>query len=437
MKKTILSCLVIFFVTYAQAQVPGLVNYQGRVSVGTTNFNSPPNGLFKFALTNSTGSTYYWTNDGTGSAGGQPTNAVSLTVSKGLYSVLLGDTSIANMTAIPASVWANPDVRLRVWFDDGVPAHGSQQLSPDQRLAPTAYLGDGVVSSAKIATGAVTAANIASGAVGSAALAPGAVAAPVSVAGTTQTAVANTAYVATNSSPTVFTLPASANVGDVVQISGAGPGGWSVNPFWNLQVNTAGLNWASVASSADGTHLAAVIANGGIYTSTNYGPWTLQTAGLASSALWQSIASSADGTHLIAAVLAGGLYTSTNSGVSWTQSTVGLPGSAAWTAVASSADGTHLVAVVSPGGIYTSTNSGASWTLQAGASTSAAWQAVASSADGSDLVAAISGSGSGIYTSTNFGVSWTLQATGLPANQNWGALASSTDGHSSDCGLEF
>lgn len=33
-----------------RAQVPQMINYQGRVTVGTTNFNSPPNGIFKFAL---------------------------------------------------------------------------------------------------------------------------------------------------------------------------------------------------------------------------------------------------------------------------------------------------------------------------------------------------------------------------------------------------
>ena len=90
-------------------------------------------------------------------------------MSKGLYSVLLGDTAVAGMpTAIPASVWANPDVRLRVWFNDGT--NGSQLLTPDQRLAPNSYLADGSVSGAALATGAVTSAKIANGAVGGAQL---------------------------------------------------------------------------------------------------------------------------------------------------------------------------------------------------------------------------------------------------------------------------
>jgi hypothetical protein len=78
------------------------------------------------------------------------------------------------MTAIPASVWANADVRLRVWFNDGT--NGSQLLTPDQRLAPTGYLPDGSVAAAAIASGAVTSTKIANGAVGSTQIAAGAVA---------------------------------------------------------------------------------------------------------------------------------------------------------------------------------------------------------------------------------------------------------------------
>jgi formylglycine-generating enzyme required for sulfatase activity len=118
------------------AQVPQLINYQGRVAVGATNFDG--SGSFKFALVDAAGGATYWSNDGTSAAGSQPTAAVALTVTKGLYSVQLGDTTLPNMTAIPATVFANPDVRLRVWFDDGT-ANGSQLLTPDQRLAAVGY----------------------------------------------------------------------------------------------------------------------------------------------------------------------------------------------------------------------------------------------------------------------------------------------------------
>src|SRR4030095_3331867 len=139
------------------AQVPQLVNYQGRVAVDAVNFEGT--GQFKFALVNADGTTTFWSNDDSSVAGSEPAAAVALTVSKGLYSVLLGDIALANMSAIPASAFTNPDVRVRVWFADGV--NGSQLLTPDQRLAPAAYLADGAVTSATIADAAITGGKIA------------------------------------------------------------------------------------------------------------------------------------------------------------------------------------------------------------------------------------------------------------------------------------
>ena len=170
----VLFCLYSFTLVL-HAQVPSQINYQGRVVVGTTNFDG--SGQFKFALVDAAGTTTYWSNDGTSVNGSQPTNAVTLTVTKGLYSVLLGDNSITNMTALPGSVFNNADVRLRVWFNNGVV--GSQLLTPDQRLGTVGYafmadnIKDGAVTSAKLGTGAVGATNIANGAVGSTQLASG------------------------------------------------------------------------------------------------------------------------------------------------------------------------------------------------------------------------------------------------------------------------
>ncbi len=165
MQRIILSVVAVLALlgSTVQAQVPQIINYQGRVQVGTTNFDGT--GQFKFALVNQNGSVTYWSNDGTSTAGSQPTNAVSLSVAKGLYSVLLGDTSVAGMTgAIPPSVFSNPDVRLRVWFNNGT--NGSQLLTPDQRIASTGYammagnVPNGAITSEKIAGGAVTSSQI-------------------------------------------------------------------------------------------------------------------------------------------------------------------------------------------------------------------------------------------------------------------------------------
>ncbi len=213
MKTTILAVIAlgITLALTAHAQVPGIINYQGRIVDGGTNFNGT--GLFKFALvdggtntasqatatavTNShfvTGITITFGGSGYASAptvtitggGGSsaaatstisggvvvnitvtnagsgytsvPTvtiappppnilyatfwsngvNTVSLPVTKGLYSVLLGDTTITNMSSsIPATAFTNATVQLRVWFNDGV--NGLQQLSPDQRLGAAGY----------------------------------------------------------------------------------------------------------------------------------------------------------------------------------------------------------------------------------------------------------------------------------------------------------
>ncbi len=149
------------------AQVPQLINYQGRVLVGGTNYQG--SGQFKFALIGGAGPTSFWSNNGSSVNGSEPSAAVALTVAQGLYSVALGDASLANMTALPPSIFTNSDVRLRIWFNDGV--NGSQLLSPDQRVTSVGYammaanVVNGAITAEKLATGAVTADKIASGAV--------------------------------------------------------------------------------------------------------------------------------------------------------------------------------------------------------------------------------------------------------------------------------
>ena len=107
----------------------------------------------------------YWSNNGSSAAGSEPSAEVTLPVTQGLYSVLLGDTGLPNMVAIPATVFNNSDVRLRVWFNDGV--HGFDLLTPDQRLVAAGYalvaatIPDALVTTAKLADGAVTGAKLA------------------------------------------------------------------------------------------------------------------------------------------------------------------------------------------------------------------------------------------------------------------------------------
>jgi hypothetical protein len=161
--------LVLLFGAMAlRAQVPQLISYQGRVAIHGTNFNGI--GQFKFALVNSNASVTFWSNNGTSSGGNEPLNPpVPLAVSKGLYSVRLGDTTLStNMTPIPATVFTNSDVRLRIWFSEGT---YTELLSPDQRLAPVGY----AMVAATVPADSITSAKIAAGAVGTAQLADSAV----------------------------------------------------------------------------------------------------------------------------------------------------------------------------------------------------------------------------------------------------------------------
>ena len=200
-------------------------------------------------------------------------------------------------------------------------------------------------------------------------------------------------------------------------------------------------SWRGVACSGDGTRMVAVygieFSTGGIYISTNAGANWIASDSPTNGYGWYSVASSADGIKLAAMMVDaltpagpyGWIYTSTNAGATWTQSTrMGWPSS-----LASSADGTKLVAAQGEfgplgGRILTSTNSGATWE-EAGAP-SGAWASVASSADGIRLVAAIGGYFTGpitgpIYTATDSGATWT--AGDSPTN-DWVSVASSADG---------
>ncbi len=115
--------------------VPGMINYQGQVESGGAPFNDI--GQFKFAIINNDGTTTYWSNDGTSVNGSEPTAGVSIDVENGLCNVILGDTTLTNMTAIDAAAFANEDLSLRVWFDDG--AHGSQLLVMDQPFTSSGF----------------------------------------------------------------------------------------------------------------------------------------------------------------------------------------------------------------------------------------------------------------------------------------------------------
>ncbi len=154
----------------AAAQVPGLIAYEGYVTSGGAPFQGA--GQFKFALVSGGGSgvTSYWSQDGTSLAGSEPASSVLIAVSDGRFSALLGDVLVPGMMAIEPEVFDHPDVRLRIWFNDGV--NGWAQLAPDQRLTPAGYAfraagtPAGAITSGMLAPSSVTSASVQDGALG-------------------------------------------------------------------------------------------------------------------------------------------------------------------------------------------------------------------------------------------------------------------------------
>ncbi len=86
---------------------PEMISYQGFVRVSGSAFDGT--GYFKFAIVDAAsgdGAVNYWANDGTLS--GEPAAEMALTVTDGLFDVLLGDTSIAGMsTTLGSSAFAD------------------------------------------------------------------------------------------------------------------------------------------------------------------------------------------------------------------------------------------------------------------------------------------------------------------------------------------
>lgn len=137
----------------------------------------------------------------------------------------------------------------------------------------------------------------------------------------------------------------------------------STHPFIATSTN-AGATWTSnslpfycagVAASADGKKLVTAVLGFGIYVSTNSGAsWATSTAPNAS---WRGVASSADGTRLAAIYNNGSsakIYTSSDGGGTWSTNDVTDQD---WNGVAESADGNEVIAVAGynyKGPIYTS-----------------------------------------------------------------------------------
>jgi hypothetical protein len=182
---------------------PTTLSYQGQVSVNGQPYSGT--GQFRFAIVSANGASTYWTNDGSLST--PPSAAVTLTVTGGMFTVRLGDTSLPGMTQpITAGLFTQAGRALRVWFDDG--AHGVQQLAPDVALAAVPYALnaetlDGLDSSAfALASHTHSAADIVTGTLADARLAP-----DVVLSGSAVSRLANDAGYLTSSAASALFAP--------------------------------------------------------------------------------------------------------------------------------------------------------------------------------------------------------------------------------------
>ncbi len=166
----------------AFAQVPGVITYQGRVTSNGTNFTGT--GYFRFALYRpGLPLVSLWSHDNSSVDGGMPAAEIAVPVTNGSFTVALGDTEVPGMTqAVPPEAFTTSNVRLRIWFNDGIT--GVAQLAPDQRITSAAYammsanVPDASITTAKLALDAVTAVQIGNGAVDTTELADGSVTTP-------------------------------------------------------------------------------------------------------------------------------------------------------------------------------------------------------------------------------------------------------------------
>ncbi|MEI6875821.1 MAG: hypothetical protein WCL50_11915 [Spirochaetota bacterium] len=254
-------------------------------------------------------------------------------------------------------------------------------------------------------------------------------------AGASPQGAANVGHLVDNTAQVTITLPAFPAVGDIVQVTGKGSGGWRVAQNAGQSIVTRGLtpmagiiwttresarNWSSVASSYDGNRLVAFVQNGQIYTSSDVGfTWTLRAS--SPIADWWSVASSSDGTMLAACVWSGQIYISSDAGLTWSPRMTDQ--SKYWSSIAHSSDGARLVACANMGLIYTSSDAGGNWTARMN-DLDRNWTSAASSSDGKKLVACVDGGQ--IYNSSDAGLTWTARMTDL--GRNWWWVYSSSDG---------
>lgn len=120
------------------SEVPSTLSHQGRIAADGVNFTGT--GQFKFVLYHGmapgTGKAIWKNDDPSPGNINEPAAAIASTVTKGLYSIALGESPQA---PLPADIKPPGEEKLylRIWFSDGV--NGFQLLAPDRPLHAAAF----------------------------------------------------------------------------------------------------------------------------------------------------------------------------------------------------------------------------------------------------------------------------------------------------------
>lgn len=204
--------------------------------------------------------------------------------------------------------------------------------------------------------------------------------------------------------------------------------------------NTVNKNWISVASSTDGLKLIAAEKGGYLYTSVDSGVtwtpcmWVWSGSDLVSftTKAWLRVASSSDGSKLAAVVTDVGLettgyvYTSFDYGATWYERTGS--GSRNWRGLVINDSGSTLLATTSVGAggrIYKSTDYGGSW---AAVGPTVYWNEIAADNICDDMYALAEGddtASSAIYRTQDGGTNWSVV---LPTDRYYHCVATDDDG---------
>lgn len=138
MKRFLLVLLALIAIGQIAVAEDVTFNYEGRIKVSGNTYTGV--GYFKLAIVSQNGQLTLWSNDGTSVTGDEPSAAFITDVTDGVFNIIVGDTSTANMEGINPSVFNSEDkVYLRVWFSDT--ESDFERMNPDRRITNPALLG--------------------------------------------------------------------------------------------------------------------------------------------------------------------------------------------------------------------------------------------------------------------------------------------------------